>query len=340
MKAKKRLLVVALIMTLVLLAFTFSPTAAALLSRNGNINLNLSASNTGRPLENVSIKLYCVAKAYQQPNGGVRYEFIPPYDEANIDLNNLQDYYLPIHLNYFATSRNLPYTEKTTNKNGDLVFDDLPAGLFLVVPEHDIGNYFAPSPFIINIPQYDPETNVWEYDVTATPKIESNDVYDTDETPTYMSVVKLWEGPMDHPQSVTIVLLRDFQEYDKIQLGGSNNWHYRWDGLSKKHVWSIVEKDVPDGYTASYDSSSNTVTIVNTATPPDGEETTRPSGGEDDTTKPSGDDGGKTTKPVTEEDKLVQTGQLNWPIPVAAISGLLLFSLGWAILNLSKKANT
>ena len=34
---------------------------------------------------------------------------------------------------------------------------------------------------------------------------------------------------------------------------------------------------------------------------------------------------------------LEQTGQLNWPVPVLSIAGLLLFSIGWAMLNLGKK---
>ena len=34
---------------------------------------------------------------------------------------------------------------------------------------------------------------------------------------------------------------------------------------------------------------------------------------------------------------LIDTGQTNWPVPVFAIAGLLLFSLGWAMLNLGKK---
>ena len=34
---------------------------------------------------------------------------------------------------------------------------------------------------------------------------------------------------------------------------------------------------------------------------------------------------------------LIQTGQLNWPVPVLAVSGILLFSLGWAMVNLRDK---
>lgn len=36
-----------------------------------------------------------------------------------------------------------------------------------------------------------------------------------------------------------------------------------------------------------------------------------------------------TTEPPTTEPRLPQTGQHNWPIPILAASGLLLFMLGW-----------
>ena len=60
--------------------------------------------------------------------------------------------------------------------------------------------------------------------------------------------------------------------------------------------------------------------------------------GSDDTTKPVG-----TTKPTgttestTKPEELIKTGQLNWPVPIFTIAGLLLFSTGWAMLNLGKK---
>lgn len=44
-------------------------------------------------------------------------------------------------------------------------------------------------------------------------------------------------------------------------------------------------------------------------------------GGPDETTNP--------TKPTTPGDKLPQTGQLNWPVPILAVAGLALFVFGW-----------
>ncbi len=52
------------------------------------------------------------------------------------------------------------------------------------------------------------------------------------------------------------------------------------------------------------------------------------------TTAPTGNSGVNGA-----DDKLPQTGQLNWPIPVLAGAGVLLFILGWALTFTRKKKN-
>lgn len=48
----------------------------------------------------------------------------------------------------------------------------------------------------------------------------------------------------------------------------------------------------------------------------------------------------ETTAPTTEPDEtLPQTGQLNWPVPVMAVAGLLLFALGWILRAEDRKGN-
>ena len=58
----------------------------------------------------------------------------------------------------------------------------------------------------------------------------------------------------------------------------------------------------------------------------------RPKVAPESDTKPTTPGGGGGGKPP-----LIQTGQLNWPVPVLAVSGILLFSLGWAMVNLRDK---
>ena len=378
MKAKKlSAVIIATLITITLFVSALSPTASALLDRKGSITLHVTNSSTGEPLEGVTFRLYFIANAYQSGNS-VRYELIKPYDEANISIDNLQDSHLPIHLAAFAVFRSLPCTEKAADENGGIIFNDLTPGVYLLVPYGNFEGYYMPSPFIVNIPKYDSGKQIWEFDINATPKMLIIDG-ETETITTYISVQKIWDTDEKHPDSITVVLMRDMEIYDTVQLSKSNNWSYRWDGLTKNHVWNVVEKEVPDGYRVQYESSSNTVTIINkftgtaetttthgelpTGTPPQGTTapdstsatgsttTTLPGGNTppDYTTLPGGEGttGGSVTEnttsltniheTTTEQDKLAQTGQLNWPVPVLAISGLLIFSVGWAMLNFGKK---
>ncbi len=315
---------VSFILALTLCLYAFSPAASAIINKNGSITLHIADSKTKSPLEGASFRLYFFAAAYEK-NDGVGYDYVIPYDNCKMDMGNLQDAYLPIHLTHFAYTYDLPFTIKSSDINGEIVFDGLTPGVYLIVPSENIPEYFMPSPFVINIPLYDKENKDWVYDINATPKMQVYGAQGTEDT-TYISVKKQWDTEGEHPDSVTVSLLCDFIEAEKITLNESNDWHYRWDNLSKKHCWSVVESEVPDGYTVSYEASSNTVTIINESD--SSQEIAPPSA------KPEEKPG---KEPVTKPEELIHTGQLNWPIPVLTIAGLILFSLGWAMLNIGKK---
>jgi hypothetical protein len=354
--------ILATLMVFMVFVSTVSPMASALLSRKGSITLHVTNSATGEPIDGVTFRLYFFATAHESGNE-IRYEFVEPYDNANISIDDLQDSYLPIHLASFAVFRNLPCTEEIADTSGTIVFENLTPGIYLIVPYGNFEGYFMPSPFIINIPKYDSGNQIWEFDINATPKMLIIDGVIENLT-TYITVQKKWDTDEKHPKSITVVLMRDMEEYETVQLSDSNNWYYRWDDLPKKHIWNVVEKDVPDGYTVQYESSANTVTIINksqkdeeTTTTPHTQPTTNPEGSTTpgQTTKPSyttiphsndtptyskpseTPDRPDTNETTTKKDTLISTGQLNWPVPVLAITGLLIFSTGWAIMNLGKK---
>lgn len=350
MKSKKLIsLIVSALAAVVLLTVTVFSVAAAPLDQKGSITLHVVTSS-GKPLEGTTFRLYYVAKAYSS-GLGVEYEFIEPYDKANISIDNLQDSYLPIHLSAFASLRALPYTEKSADKDGLIVFENLTPGLYLIVPYSNFEGYYIPAPFIINIPEFDSGSSKWEFDIIATPKMLIIDGNANTQS-TYISVKKKWDTDSTHPESITVVLLRDLEEYARIQLNENNDWYYRWDSLPKDYVWNVVEENVPDGFEVQYEASSNTVTIVNKNAAV--EETTTSSNESTSVTTPGITEPGQTipgettlpsqegttlpnVETTTKPEELIDTGQLNWPVPILAIAGLLVFSLGWSVLNFGKK---
>lgn len=354
--------VTVLLLCFVMCSSLFSVGASAVsLDKNGSISITCLDRVTKEPVSGAVFRLYYIADAFEE-NGNLGYKYTDEFKDSGMDMGNFTDAYLPVHLMAYAMLQNIPCSEKTTASNGYAVFNDLRPGAYLVVPVGAIEGYLRPSPFIALVPMQDSVTNQWVYDIDASPKVEA-DKGGTEER-TYISVKKQWQGTAKHPDSIEVTLLKDGMVMQTVILSAENNWYYRWDDLDKNHSWNVVESKVPQGYTVSYSISQMTVIITNsegttqeeTTTNPDetttGDDTTSPDDttAPDETTNPEETTGGssdddKTTKPTgtdenestTKPEELIDTGQLNWPVPVFSVAGLLLFSIGWAMLNIGKK---
>ena len=120
--------------------------------------------------------------------------------------------------------------------------------------------------------------------------------------PVDLTVRKIWNGTVDKdgvlPSSVTVTLYNGTEVVEKVKLSAENKWTYSWEDLDGSGDWSVLETGIPKGYVPSYKTSGDTVTITNTAS-------------------------------------LIQTGQLNWPILLLGILGLLM--IGFGVYTMSRK---
>lgn len=302
MTARKTIKILFISLLVVVLGLSTLSVAAADLNRTGSITVTALDPDSHLPVGVATFRLYRFATAKASGNG-VAFTYTAAFKNNGMTLNNLSDAYLPMHLAAYAAANDLYYSQLSTNQNGIVTFEDLSCGAYLVVPVSISSGYLNPAPFIVSLPSY--SEGEWHYTVHAQPKIEAEGTHpDT----TYISVKKQWKKANNHPSTVSVTLLKDGKPVDTVTLSADNNWYYKWDALDKGHAWHVVE-EVPTGYTVDYTASQNTVTITNTGTSPS-----------DDNT-----------------DKLEQTGQLNWPIPILMMTGLLLITVGWALLNLSGK---
>ena len=344
----KRTISALIIIVLCFTLFSFSTTAVSLDSK-GSITLYTLDKESKKPVSGAVFRIYLFATAYSSGDQ-LYYNYTEAFKDNGMALSDSSDAYFPIHLKTYADLNDIPYIEKASDSNGKVTFDNLQCGAYLVVPVEMDDGYLNPNPFIVTVPMKDEANNEWVYDIDATPKMEVGKD-DTDEK-TYLSVKKLWKTTEAIPESITVSLICDGVATYSVVLDATNNWYYRWDDLDKNHSWSVVEADVPEGYTVSYVTSQMTVVITNThddyedetTTSPD--ETTTPDDSTkpgdptqpgdttkpNDTTTPTG-----TTEPTTKPEELIDTGQLNWPVPVFSIAGLLLFSIGYVMLNFGKK---
>lgn len=117
-----------------------------------------------------------------------------------------------------------------------------------------------------------------------------------------LTVEKIWEDSgKNRPSSVNISLYNGDILVETVRLDSSNGWKYTWNELNADGNWTVSETDIPWGYAASYIYKDGYIQVVNT-------------------------------------DTLIQTGQLNWPIPVLSVIGLALIVFGAAIVK--RKKNT
>lgn len=231
----------------------------------GSIHVNLYDSTNNKALSGGELTVYRVAEV-QRKNGNLSFEYCGDFDGCAIELGDLTDSTLAGQLQEYL-SDNAEGTVREVDANGNVNFDDLELGLYLVVQTKASKGYKPVNSFLVSLPMA--ENGEWNYEVDASPKVgaytpepetppfppNKPDKPDTPDTP---------ENP-DNPDN-------------PVSPGNPDN---------------PVAPGTPDNPVAP--------------------------GSPDNPVLP-----GHPDHPV-----LPQTGQLNWPIPVMAVSGMLLFAYGW-----------
>jgi uncharacterized surface anchored protein len=147
--------------------------------------------------------------------------------------------------------------------------------------------------------------------VTVPMKTEDGYQYDVDASPktdTFryidLTIRKVWntDSSTQITDSVTIQLLRGDTVVDTVTLNEANNWYVTYTNLPESDAYRIEEVNVPKGFTVTYTRDGYIFTAINT---------------------PS----------------LIQTGQLLWPIPVLAMTGLCLIAIGAIVLRKTRTKN-
>lgn len=134
--------------------------------------------------------------------------------------------------------------------------------------------------------------------------------YETSVKPSRIHVLKVWkrDSKKSRPKSIEVCLLRsDGIVVDRVVLNSDNQWSTTWDNLSTLYTYRVMETSVPSGYKESCSREKDTIILTNT--------------------------GNYTDKVEKKDDKLPNSGQLWWPVPVLLFVGLVLFGLGRHLKN-------
>lgn len=301
---------------------------------------------------------------------------------------------------YALRDKVIPNAVSITNSENNAVFSDLSRGVYLITGESYTSGKkkYTALPVLVSVLNDKDNRNIsinGKYEVKDIPTPSGGGGSPSDETKE-VSVLKVWKGGTDK-SDVTVQLLRDGIIYNEVVLNSKNNWRKTWRGLSDGYSWTVVEKEVSEGYEVSIEKDGSVFVITNTYVPnkpdkPNKEETTEISTiheeqetseeprvtetsvtpdtpdtpdepGNNDTPdvpdsdnpdsgnrsetfgSPKGDhnppddeDGNVRNKlnrpskpadvPTSGGEKLPQTGQLWWPVPIFSCIGILLIIIG------------
>lgn len=302
MFSRKRIKTFMAVMMLVIMGMsTFTAHAAAFpdMDRKGSVTIVMQKQGAAEAINDGEFTIYQVAGIHKD-DADLTYELTPEFAESQADLTTLEDANLAEELALFVKEHKLAGEATATPVDGKVVFKDLKPGLFLVVQTIASEGYYPAKSFLVSAPVKDAETEEWIYDVDATPKTEIKP--DENWKPVDISVKKVWvDDGKNRPKSVTAGLYENDTLVEKVILNDENQWSHTWTKLDGNQKWTVKEINVPKGYAVSYNKTGTVITMKNTKS-------------------------------------LIQTGQLNWPVPVMAFSGLVLILIGFALLH--SKRNT
>lgn len=291
--------VLALLITVVMAAGVLADSAIDP-DRNGSITVTLhDTSDEHNIVYGAAFTLYKAGSIVLEGTAP-RFELTEEFEGSGASLDDLNAEGLADSLKEYAEDNAIPGITNTAGEDGAVVFDGLDLGLYLIVQAGELDGYYHTGPFIVAIPMTSADGSEWLYDIEASPKAEAYEPQPTEYTE--ITVIKVWEDAEGeaHPDSVTVQLLMDGEPYATAVLNDENGWTYTWTELPKEHSWTVIEQNVPSGYAVTYRYTDEAVIVTNTA-------------------------------------KLIQTGQLNWPIPVLASAGVVLFAAGWVMCLKSNK---
>ena len=227
--------------------------------QTGSIRLNYSA------VDNAEFKVYRAGEITDN------WEFVltGAFQDIPADLNDL-DTEAMTELSetlaaYAAADGIEPDYSGRTDENGQVVFEGLTKGLYLIIGESVIwdGMRYDPVPFLLTVPSQDAE-GAWNYQTEADVKYETS-VPEKKETE--YKVVKYWVGDGSgnaRPVRITVDILKDGVLFDTQTLTAENNWTYSWTAEDDGSVWQVVEREIPDHYTVKVEKNKTMFLLTNT----------------------------------------------------------------------------
>ena len=288
-----RKLISVILIVLVLLVMPMAVFAQGLdFDRVGSISVALMDQDGKTPIIGAELSLYHVATVSFNSKNNLSYNFTNTFKDCGCALD---DPALSVKLDAFVKENSVSAEKLVTDAHGNAAFTNLPLGLYFVQQTNTVAGYAPCTSFLVTVPNQNADSYV--YDVNASPKTDVAKLTD-------ITIKKKWNtgSSTKAVSSVTVQLLKDDVVVETATLSAQNKWQVTYSDMPESDAYSIVEVNIPKGFTATYSKSGYVFTVTNTAS-------------------------------------LAQTGQLIWPIPVLAMAGLCLIAVGTIVLRKPRNKN-
>ena len=218
----------------------------------------------------VQVKLYRIAEVTED----FKYTLTQQFEDSGLILDDIRTTgewnVIRSTLEARVIAENIaPEFTSSTDKDGKASFSSLKTGMYLAIvgPAEQNGLICQFDSALVALPGLGQDGR-WQYQVSVNAKGELLPPVNPDEE-SELKVLKLWrgdEGRTDRPKSIEVEIFRNGISYKTVTLSDENNWVYSWSANDDGSSWTVVERNVPRGYTMTVEERGSTFVLTNTWT--------------------------------------------------------------------------
>lgn len=245
--------------------------AKEMISTDRSCTLTVSYRCEGTSFADLPVKLYHIADV----SADFQYSLTAPFQPSGLVLNGVRSAaewnVIRSTLESHIITNSVTETDSAvTDQNGQASFDDVTPGLYLAVPDHatEVNLNCLFDPALISLPGLGAD-GLWQYQVSVVSKGEILPPADTDEVIAF-KILKLWKGDSSHskrPTTIEVDIFRNKELYQTVTLSEENHWSYSWTTKDDGAEWTIAERNIPSGYTATLEKRDTSFVLTNTLIP-------------------------------------------------------------------------
>ena len=215
-----------------------------------------------------TVKLYQIADV----SSDFRYTLTPDFAASNLDVNGIQTNkeWKVIRSSleaYILANKTAPVQIVKTDKSGNACFTWLKPGLYLASEvdgvQGDLTCHFDSA--LVALPGLGTD-GLWQYEISVAAKPQVIPPVDPDGKLEF-KVLKLWKGDQwtgGRPQQIEVEIFRDGTAVETVQLSEDNQWSYSWTAKDDGASWSVVERNIPEGYAMTLEERGTSFILTNT----------------------------------------------------------------------------